>query len=181
MHEEFLRNVIDYDSAPLGTRFRQLLKAGVALPAPESLDDAALHAKIWEIVRRLAEWDVYLAHTDHLSDRELYEHLWRDSLREQGPIFPPGSGWINHIDLIGGCSEEDIEVGLRYYDDEEQRQRWSSEFPDYVIPPHESPPYDRDRLLPKEPPPPPPPKGEWDEDEEDEEDGFADGHADEEE
>ena len=59
-----------------------------------------------------------------------------------------GSGWVNHIDVIGGGSEEDIEIGLRYYDTEEQRGHWAKDFPDDVIPPHEAPPFDRDRHLP---------------------------------
>jgi hypothetical protein len=66
-------------------------------------------------------------------------------------VFPPGSGWRHHIDLIGSGSEEDIQLGLRYYDSEQQRQRWAKDFPDDVIPPHEDPPYDRDRRLPVAP------------------------------
>ena len=64
-------------------------------------------------------------------------------------IMRPGSGWRNYIDLIGSGSEEDIEIGLRYYESEEDRRRWAKEFPKDVIPPHEDPPFDRDRLLPK--------------------------------
>jgi hypothetical protein len=146
---EELNHVAAYESAPWGTRFDQLEKAGVELPAPESLDDAALHAKLWEVINKLAELDVTLSHTDHLSDRELYEHLWRDSLREDGPILPPGSGWNCSFDILGGCSEEDIEIMLRYYETEKERQRWAEEFPEDVIPPHENLPFDRDRHLPR--------------------------------
>jgi hypothetical protein len=178
VREEFLRNVIDYESAPLDTRFHQLTSEGIALPPPESLDDAALHAKLWEVIRALAARDAYLYHTDHLSDRELYQHLWSESLREQGPIFPPGSGWVNHIDLIGGGSDEDIEIGLRYYDSEESRRHWARDFPKDVIPPHEDPPHDRDRHLPKAPPPPMMPEGAFDsfrsDDDDDEDSGQPD-------
>src|SRR5262245_15522194 len=76
VHEGFLQSVIDYESAALGTRFDQLTKAGTTLPEPTSLDDAALHAKLWEVIRTLAGWSVFLTRTDHLSDRQLYEHLW---------------------------------------------------------------------------------------------------------
>jgi hypothetical protein len=174
VHEQFLRNVIDYESAPEGTRFHQLESEGIALPPAASLDDAALHAKLWEVIRALQARDVYLHHTDHLSDRELYEHLWTDSLRERGPILPPGSGWIHSIDLIGSGSDEDIEIGLRYYDSDEQRAWWAKDFPDMVIPPHEDPPHDRDRHLPKEPPPPMMPEGALDDLGLDDEDDEAD-------
>jgi hypothetical protein len=153
VHEQFVNNVMDYDSAPISTQFEALVQEGVELPEPDALDDGALHTKLWEIFHALAKRDVYIDHTDHLSDRELYEHLWHDTFREEGPMMPPGSGWVNHIDILGGCSEEDIKIGQRYYDDEETRRQWAVDFPDDVIPPHEDPPFQRDRLLPKAPEP----------------------------
>ncbi|MFN9974759.1 MAG: hypothetical protein ACK58T_33195, partial [Phycisphaerae bacterium] len=114
-----------------------MLKAGVTLPPPESMDDATLHAKLWELIHALASWSSYLWHTDHLSDRELYTDLWSDILREPVAMFPSGSGWNNHIDMIGSGSDEDIEIGLRFYDDENSREHWRRDFPDMVIPDHE--------------------------------------------
>ena len=58
-----------------------------------------------------------------------------------------------HLDLVGSGSEEDIALWLKYYADEETRVQWARDFPDMVVPPHENPPYDRDRQLPKPPPP----------------------------
>lgn len=167
LHEQYLSGLVQYESAPLSCQFNRLVQDGVELPEPGALDDAALHAKLWEIVHALAKRDVYIVHTDHLSDRELYEHFWSDSLREVVPIMPAGSGWINYIDIIGGCSEEDIQISHRYYDSEESRQHWMKDFPDDVLPPREDPPFQRDRLLPQ---PPAPEAGEWidDSDEDDE-------------
>ncbi len=48
-------------------------------------------------------------------------------------------------------SERDIHAWLKYYADEETRQRWAEDFPNDVVPPHEDPPYDRDRHLPQHP------------------------------
>ncbi len=149
LHEAFLRNIIHIETRPLECRFNMLVEAGVELPAAETLNDSDLHAKLWEVVHSLAARDVYLERTDHLSDRELYERLWSDLLREAVPILPAGSGWVCHLDILGGCSEEDLQLSLRYYDDEKQRERWAKDFPEDVIPPHEDPPFQRDRLLPK--------------------------------
>lgn len=166
--DEFVNHVHEYETAPIGTDLARLASIGIMMPDPDLLDDAALHTKLWEVIRALAGYDSYLHHTDHLSDRELYRDLWSDILREEKAMFPPGSGWINHIDMIGGGSDEDIEIGLRYYDTEEQRAHWARDFPSMHIPPHEPRPYDRDRLLPQ-PPEPRPPSAE------DENDGEFDG------
>lgn len=45
-------------------------------------------------------------------------------------------------------SEEDTTIYLRYYADEPWRQSWHQEWPNFPIPEHEDPPYDRDRHLP---------------------------------
>ncbi len=145
---QFLRNIVDYESAPLTTRFHQLVDAGVVMAPPDKLSESALHAKLWEVINTLAARRIFLYHTNHLSDRDLYKQLWSDSLREEVADLPAASGWTCHIDLIGSGSDEDITIGLRYYDDEEQRRRWAQDFPDFPIPPHEDPPFDRDRLLP---------------------------------
>jgi hypothetical protein len=151
VEEQFLQNILDYERAPMTSDFEQLQSAGVALPEPSSLSDDALHAKLWEVIEALARRDAYLSSTDHLSDRQLYEHLWSETLHEAEPDLPPGSGWVSHIDILGGCSEEDILLHLKYYADEEDRASWAKEWPDMAIPAHEDPPYDRDSHLPKPP------------------------------
>lgn len=147
--EEFWQRVVDFENAPRGTRIEQLNKEGVVLPPPDSMSDAALHKKLWEVINKLAELRVFLYNTDHLSDRDLYVRLWDGLLREETTIMPPDPDSACHLDVIGSGSEEDVQVGLKYYDDEEERARWHGIFPEDVIPDHEDPPYDRDRHLPK--------------------------------
>jgi len=62
------------------------------------------------------------------------------------PSLAPGSACV--IDMVGSGSESDVSVYLRHYADEEHRRQWRIEFPDFDVPPHERPPYDRDRHLP---------------------------------
>jgi len=113
------------------------------------LDDGQLTAKLWEVIRGMAMLRLFLYSTDHLSDRELYESLWHDVLRDGIPEMPIDEDSAWHIDLLGGCSEEDLELYQRYYADEDDRLEWAEQWPDFPQPAAEKPPYDRDRFLPK--------------------------------
>ena len=151
--EQFWSNVRDFESADSTCNFKQLEERGIALPAPNTLDDAALTKKLWEVIHELARMSVYLSNTDHWTDRELYEHMWHDTLREVTMDLPPNAGWVNHLDFLSSGSEEDTQMYMKYYADDEYRASWMRDFPDYVMPPHVDPPYDRDSKLPKAPEP----------------------------
>ena len=149
MEESFWKHVVDYEEAGWTTNFQQLETAGVSLPPPDSLNDQELTVKLWEVIHKLALLRVFIEQTDHLSDRELYTHLWTDSLREETKALPPAANSAWHIQILGGCSEEDNRLYLTYYADDASRRHWHEDFPEDPLPAHEDPPYDRDRLLPK--------------------------------
>ncbi len=133
----------EYDRVPLDV----LREQGKVYASAARLSDAELAAELRRVVEDLAAIDVYIGSTDHLSERELYEKLTGEMLLEEMPI-KPGSGCCNYLDVIGGFSEEDLEIYYRYYADETERKYALEEFPDSPLPPHETPPYDRDRFLP---------------------------------
>jgi hypothetical protein len=160
VEEGFWKHVVAYEEAPWTTHFQQLERSGVSLPAPETLNDRELTAKLWEVINRLAQLRVFLEDTDHLSDRELYTKLWSDVLREETKDIILDQDSACHIQMLGSGSEEDTHLYLKYYADEAWRDHWLEDFPDDAVPDHEDPPYDRDRLLPKpslEPPSDPEP------------------------
>jgi hypothetical protein len=147
--EAFWKQLVDCEEAPWTTNCQQLENAGVSLPPPDSLKDEELTAKLWEIIQKLALLHVFIEQTDHLSDRELYTHLWTDSLREETKALPLAANSACHIQMLGSGSEEDNLLYLKYYADDAWRRHWHEEFPNDPIPMHQDPPYDRDRLLPK--------------------------------
>ena len=51
--------------------------------------------------------------------------------------------------LVSSGSDEDIDIWLTYYADDDSRAQWRRDFPDAEIPERKTPPYDRDRLLPQ--------------------------------
>ena len=151
MEEEFLRHVLEYETAEPISLFTLLENSGLEIPAPDQLDDTGLTAKLQEIVQRIASLGAYLLHTNHLSDRELFDYLYHDGLREEAVFFPENPSYAYMIDLTGSGSDEDNLIYLRYYADEEHRKQWARDWPGDPMPEHEDPPYDRDRLLPQSP------------------------------
>ena len=146
--EDFWQHVLELETSSCTTDFERLLHAGVDVPEPSSMNDAALTAKLWQVIDGLAAFHVFLSCTDHLSDRELYSRLWNDVLRVQIPIVPDDSG-IWRVDFVSGGGGAETETCFRHYADEAARASWLRDFPDYVMPAHADPRYDRDRHLPE--------------------------------
>jgi hypothetical protein len=151
MEEEFLRHVLEYETAEQISLLRLLENSGLEVPPPESLDDDALKIKLKELIDRMASVGSYLLHTNHLSDRDLYDYLYHEALREETVLFPENPSYAYMIDLTGSGSEYDNQTHLKYYADEEYRRQWAHDWPNDPIPEHEEPPFDRDRFLPQSP------------------------------
>jgi hypothetical protein len=146
--EGFWKYVVEYEEAPWTTHFQQLERSGVSLPAPETLNDEELTAKLWEVINKMAQMRIFLENTDHLSDRELYTELWSDDLRHEVKDIILDRDSACHYQLLSGGSDEDNQLYLKYFADEEWREWWHKDFPDDPMPEPEDPPYDRDRHLP---------------------------------
>jgi len=155
MEVEFLRHVLEYERAERITLLTWLANSGIEVPAPDQLDDKRLSIKLQEVIYGMAYVGAYLLHTNHLSDRELYEFL-SDYLTEEVVLFPENPDYAYIIDLVGDAesgSNEDIQMYLKYYADEKARVKWGHDWPGDKIPRHEDPPFDRDRFLPQPPVP----------------------------
>ncbi len=146
--EQFWTNVLAIENASATTNIQQLERMGVDVPPPDGLDDRQLQAKLWEVIHGLAKLRTFLTSTDHLNDRQLYGLLWGDLLRHEIEDLPIDTGWTCHLDILGGCSDEDLQLRLKYYADDMDREMWRTDFPEDTIPAHLDPPYDRDSILP---------------------------------
>lgn len=129
----------------------RLRKAGSSPIPPDELTDETLTAKLWELLHNLAQTGFYVLHTDHLSDRELYCALWQRGLRDEACLSGKnrGGGWFH--DFIGSGSDDDNQLWLRYYADDEERAEEIRDWSETPIPPKEKPPFNRDWRLPKGP------------------------------
>jgi hypothetical protein len=147
--ERFWQSVLDYETAPVVTDFELLTRDGLALPPPGAMDDDKLTAVLWGVIRQLAHRRTFLERTNHLSDRELYARLWHKWLRDEHPDLPVDESNSWHIDLLGGCTEEDVYLEHQFYSTDQERRDWLESFPDYAMPAHVDLPFDRDQYLPK--------------------------------
>ncbi len=151
MEVAFLRHVLEYEQAQPVSLLQILHDSDLKVPAPDDLDDSELTARLWEIIERMSSLGAYLLNTNHLSDRELYEYLYNDGLREQATLFPEDPTYAYTLDIVGGGSEEEHEIYLKFYADEAYRTRWRSSWPEDLMPEHEEPRFNRDAKLPKSP------------------------------
>jgi hypothetical protein len=151
MEEEFLKHILAFETAEPTSLLQWLENAGQDVPPPAELDDSQLHTKLWEIIKRMASLGAYLHNTNHLSDRQLYSYLFEEGLREDAVLFPDNPGYVYGLDLLGSGSEEDMQLYMKYFANDEYRAEWLAQFPELDLPAHEDPPFDRDKDLPRSP------------------------------
>jgi hypothetical protein len=145
-YEEYARKMDLLENGPTTTNFEQLLGMDIQLPEPSSIPDDEMRTKLFEVLAGLQRLGVFLNHTDHLSDRELYAKLWNEILCEEVPALD-GFG-SNIVTVLHPGDPVDDRIYLKYFADEEWRAHWVNDYPEYDMPPQEEPPFDRDRLLP---------------------------------
>jgi hypothetical protein len=136
------------DSATLFDSLDALPRADAELPmppAPESLSAKALSQQLWQLIDRLGDQRIYLRHTEHLPDRELYTHLRDLILTDQLQAWVPGAN--QRIDLAAPDGPE-VTTWLTYYATSQQRKRWRKAHPTGSLPAHKEPLYHRADRLP---------------------------------
>ncbi len=120
----------------------------VEIPEIGALGDEEVSVILWQVVTELGKRRIYLEQTNHLSDRELLEHLLQSEIREASTEVIDANGACHH-DVLGSYSDEDLQLYLKYYADNLTVEEWRADWPALEVPPHEDPPYDRDSRLPK--------------------------------
>lgn len=142
------RMMAEMEMGAWGIPGETLKERGVRVASPDEVPDARLADELWRLIEGLAAIHVYVENTDHMNDRELYVTLYDEILNEVMFMSPDDPDGATHISFTSSGSEEDTEAWLRYYADDETREEWKRDFPDFEMPPKARPPFDRDRLLP---------------------------------
>jgi hypothetical protein len=147
-HElSFLHHVIAWEKGPFSTHGEWLARHGLVFLPPEELAGARLKRELWRLIEALAVARVFLYHTDHLSDDELYAKLWHEVLDADAPDFARTADEACHWSFAdGGGSDEHI--WLTYYASGKDRRDWKASFPHGDLPPRQRARYRRDHHLP---------------------------------
>jgi len=148
IERKFLESVLAFESTQEDPLIQHLRRRGFDPPSPSAVPPAEITATLWKLIEAMAGLGIYLHHTDHLSDAELYEYLWREQLQEPIAIVEDDPGaW--HIDPTISGSEESVRAWLTYYADETDRSAWTRDFPGEPLPERQALPFQRDQLLPQ--------------------------------
>ena len=132
----------DPETAP--TWIDRLRSEGVQVPPPENMLARDLPHMLGVLIKALGERDVYLCHTDHLDDAELYEYLVNTALEVPAPPRQPTAYEV--IDLCPPYGKG-IDMMLAFHASDSLRASLLAVGVD--LPPRRVPIANRDRGLPR--------------------------------
>lgn len=138
----------EMEKQPYVTQLDKMNRTGFDFPPSSTMTDPELSAKLTALIEHLAKMYFFISNTNHLSDRELYDWLRNDGLKEQVPDTSFGPNSCYQLDVLGSYGEEEMELYNKYYATPERRERDMQRYPEMKMPAHIDPPYDRDRTLP---------------------------------
>ena len=107
----FWSMIYDFEMAPMTTNRKQLDEIGITVTKSCDLSDKDLPGALKAIIDGLGSLSIYLLHTAHLSDRELYVQLEKDILDEEVRDLPADGVAREFIDL---CMPDSDETWERY-------------------------------------------------------------------
>ena len=141
----------DLELAPSTTGRAILLEHGIVpVPLQDLTHDSAVHDELWTIIEALSRSGVFIVHTDHLCDRDLYARLYYRILDEQCRAIPPAAEAAEFIDVLHPM---DLEHSLgRWLQERQQQGQQHARIPEYQRGPQCTTLgtlHDRDRFLPQ--------------------------------
>lgn len=141
---EFVRNSAASEPAEEPVLVRDEMDRLGWLPQRNSCaSDAELPNAIERIVLDLAWLHVYVQHTHHLNDRELYEFLMELIFEHDLETWPEDPYFASVVSALEG-DPYGWETYLRYYEGEDCRRYLHREAPPEQHPAKEEPPFPRD-------------------------------------
>ncbi|MBX3419407.1 MAG: hypothetical protein KF851_17515 [Pirellulaceae bacterium] len=134
----YLSSLLAWERAPV-LAIRDWFNPPLELEPHNSMDDETIHYRVEYLLQLLAEKNIFLDMTDHLSDRQLYCLIARDILPSREKLVDR-SGNALRWQCLDPLSDE--ESWLRFYASDDERDEWFEET-GLRLPPKEVPPFPR--------------------------------------
>ena len=113
--ESSLEDILAFESVGEGTSlFQGLQEHGMNLPPPEKLDDRQSAEKAGEVMRALAQLRIFLIGHEHMTAREFYATLWKETLWEGCYVEKRHAGAVTIIDVSHSLPRSEI---MRFLED----------------------------------------------------------------
>jgi hypothetical protein len=116
-----------FDGKVQMTPYLELERRNCPPPAIEGMSDADVNRELTNLIWNLADLQIFISDIDHLDDRAAYAVLL-DFCDEPNMFFPGSKTSACHWSPIGSGSEEENEIYLQYYADEDTRARWLTDY-----------------------------------------------------
>lgn len=119
----YLTSLLAWERAPV-LPISEWFEPPLVLEAHERFSNEEIHSRVTWLIHLLAEKNVVLEMTEHLSDRQLYCLISRDILPSQEKRVG-----LKESVLRWQCIDpsEDEESWLRYYATDEERENWADD------------------------------------------------------
>ncbi len=134
----YLSSLLAWERAP-ALPIRDWFNPPLELESHTTMDDETIHYRVIYLLELLAEKNIHLEMTDHLSDRQLYCLIARDILPSREKMVQVAGNSLRWQCLDPLTDEESW---LRYYATDEERAEWAEET-GLKLPPKELPPFPR--------------------------------------
>lgn len=141
--------VWDLEMAPMTTNLEQLAEVGFVPVPPDDVCEGEMKDVLDDLISELARLGVYLTHTDHLIDRDLYDILVTRVLREPVRDLPPSPDVVEWIDLAVGALPTGEDVYLTFYATDAERRAAAPTGSRKRLPARRARVVERDRWLPR--------------------------------
>jgi hypothetical protein len=113
--ESSLEDILAFESVGSGPSLFEGLQAhGIDLPRPDSLNELQSAQKVMEVLKALADLQIFLIGFDEMSARQLYSILFSQTLWEGCYVKKRHPGAMTLIDVSHKMSQAEIQ---RYIDD----------------------------------------------------------------
>src|SRR5262249_578366 len=104
LEQAFLKRVLWFETLSREPLRDRLAGIRLTLHDPAQLDDEGLQRELWNVIHALVGISIVPVNTDHLSDRDVYFHLWNLVNSGQPGVTPHffSRGWYIDFSAIDG-------------------------------------------------------------------------------